>query len=209
MDIISNTDAKLPYCVDEGVVPEINWKYILGCYYGSIDDTKVEDASTFTIPNDCVVENNDDDLTSSSSPTTTNTNTTTTIELPKMSSSSSSSSQSMPSLMEKHQRSSSVLRNGILAKGNVSFDTLDDAFAKSDSANLMNYKETEMKQHRRLAPQDINFVIIQPDDMVRKKKLLLFPYYLLLMKHTNTNDLLMIPPFYFPFPSSCPYEDFL
>lgn len=34
--------------------PLINWKYILGCYAGNIDNTNVVDASTYTLDEDCV-----------------------------------------------------------------------------------------------------------------------------------------------------------
>ena len=47
-------DASLDYC--NGDNPEINWNYILGCYSGSVSNTKVESSTSYQIPGDCVEE---------------------------------------------------------------------------------------------------------------------------------------------------------
>ena len=47
-------DASLDYC--NGNSPEINWNYILGCYSGSVSNTKVESSTTYQLPSDCVEE---------------------------------------------------------------------------------------------------------------------------------------------------------
>lgn len=44
-----------PYCKADGS-PENNWNYILGCYSGSVERSGIFDATTYQLPEDCVVE---------------------------------------------------------------------------------------------------------------------------------------------------------
>lgn len=52
----TNIDANSDYCVSEGSKPEINWRYIVGCYSGNPDNTSIEDSTSYDLPNDCVKE---------------------------------------------------------------------------------------------------------------------------------------------------------
>mmetsp|Transcript_16508 Transcript_16508/g.37930 ORF Transcript_16508/g.37930 Transcript_16508/m.37930 type:complete len:243 (+) Transcript_16508:909-1637(+) len=47
-------DETLEYC--NGNSPATNWNYILGCYKGTPNDSKVDDSTTYTLPADCVLE---------------------------------------------------------------------------------------------------------------------------------------------------------
>eukprot|EP00551_Chaetoceros_affinis_P016219 CAMPEP_0203692314 /NCGR_PEP_ID=MMETSP0091-20130426/4489_1 /ASSEMBLY_ACC=CAM_ASM_001089 /TAXON_ID=426623 /ORGANISM="Chaetoceros affinis, Strain CCMP159" /LENGTH=391 /DNA_ID=CAMNT_0050563083 /DNA_START=137 /DNA_END=1309 /DNA_ORIENTATION=+ len=62
---LDQVDGDADYCFDDANdSPVINWKYILGCYSGSIDDTEVFDSTTYVLDSDCV------DDTSTSAPIT-------------------------------------------------------------------------------------------------------------------------------------------
>jgi len=56
-------DSSLTYC--NGSNPYNNWNYILGCFSGSLADTEVEDSTSFSLPVDCVLE---DEVSETSSP---------------------------------------------------------------------------------------------------------------------------------------------
>ena len=51
---VDQIDANLSYC--NGSSPETNWNYVLGCYSGSVANTRVLDSSYYTLPSDCVAD---------------------------------------------------------------------------------------------------------------------------------------------------------
>lgn len=57
-------DESLEYCNDEN--PETNWNYILGCYSGDVSSTEIYDSASYTLDDDCVL----DDGSPTASPTT-------------------------------------------------------------------------------------------------------------------------------------------
>lgn len=50
---IEQVDGNLEYC--NGVSPETNWNYILGCYNGDIKNSRVYDSRTYTLASDCFI----------------------------------------------------------------------------------------------------------------------------------------------------------
>jgi hypothetical protein len=57
---MEQVDGDLEYC--NGSSPETNWNYILGCYSGSVAESRAVDSTSYTLDSDCVL--NDQPLTS-------------------------------------------------------------------------------------------------------------------------------------------------
>ncbi|KAL7545550.1 hypothetical protein ACHAWF_008901 [Thalassiosira exigua] len=51
---LEQVDGNLYYC--NGASPETNWNYVLGCYSGSVEDTRILDSSSYSLDADCVVD---------------------------------------------------------------------------------------------------------------------------------------------------------
>jgi len=51
---LEQVDGSLEYCNNNS--PETNWNYVLGCYAGSVDDTRIFDSTTYSLDDDCFID---------------------------------------------------------------------------------------------------------------------------------------------------------